>query len=65
MDIIKEFCVDSDDYLRSITFEGMGITDEQSEGASEVMDGIMKYMFDFKVVESTPYDFYDGLGLIK
>ena len=65
MDIIKEFCVDSDDYLRSITFEGMGITDEQGEGASEVMDGIMKYMFDFKVVESTSYDFYDGLGLIK
>ena len=65
MDIIKEFCVDSEDYLREITFEGMGITAEESEGASEVMDGIMNYMFDFKVVEATPYDFYDGLGLIK
>ena len=65
MDIIKEFCVDSEDYLREITFEGMGITEEQSEGASEVMSGIMDYVFDFKVVESTPYDFYDGLGLIK
>lgn len=66
MDIIKDFCVDSDDYLRSITFEGMGITEgEQSETASKVMDGIMNYVFDFKVVESTPYDFYDGLGLIK
>ena len=66
MDIIKDFCVDSDDYLRSITFEGMGITEgEQSEAASKVMDGIMNYVFDFKVVESTPYDFYDGLGLIQ
>ena len=65
MDIIKEFCVDSEDYLREITFEGMGITEDQSEGASEVMSGIMDYVFDFKVVESTPYDFYDGLGLIK
>ena len=64
MDIIKEFCVDSEDYLREITFEGMGIT-EESGGTSEVMSGIMDYMFDFKVVESTPYDFYDGLGLIK
>ena len=64
MDIIKEFCVDSEDYLREITFEGMGITEESGE-TSEVMSGIMDYMFDFKVVESTPYDFYDGLGLIK
>ena len=45
--------------------DNMGITEEQSEGASEVMSGIMDYVFDFKVVESTPYDFYDGLGLIQ
>ena len=66
MDIIKKFCVDSDDYMRSITFEAMGIDETQSSGeGSGVMDGIMKYIFDFKVVESTPYDFYDGLGLIE
>ena len=66
MDIIKKFCVDSDDYMRSITFEAMGIDETQSSGEdSGVMDGIMSYIFDFKVVESTPYDFYDGLGLIE
>ena len=64
MDIVKKFCVDSDDYMRSITFEKMGIGESEGE-SSAVMDGIMSYIFDFKVVESTPYDFYDGLGLIE
>lgn len=66
MDIVKKFCVDSDDYLRSITFESLGIEETQEEGENtEFIDSFMKYVFDFKVIESTPYDFYDGLGLIE
>ena len=66
MDIIKDFCVDSEDYMRSMTFETLGIDENgQSDEASAVMNGIMDYVFDFKVVESTAYDFFDGLGLIK
>ena len=66
MDIIKDFCVDSEDYMRSMTFETLGIDESgQSNEASAVMNGIMDYVFDFKVVESTAYDFFDGLGLIK
>jgi hypothetical protein len=66
MDIVKDFCVDSEDYMRSMTFETLGIDESgQSNEASAVMNGIMDYVFDFKVVESTAYDFFDGLGLIK
>ena len=66
MDIVKDFCVDSEDYMRSMTFDTLGIdASGQSNEASAVMNGIMDYVFDFKVVESTAYDFFDGLGLIK
>ncbi len=66
MDIIKDFCVDSDDYMRNLTFEALGVGETpSSEEGSDIMDSIMKLIFDFKVVESTPYDFYNGLGIIE
>ncbi len=66
MDIITDFCMGSDNYIRSLTIDAMGMGDTQSEGEiSSVIDEIMKFVFDFKVVESTPYDFYDGLGIIE
>ena len=66
MDIVKDFCVDTDDYMRDITMDaiGMGGIVDADESA-DYIDEIMKYVFDFKIVESTPYDFFDGLGLIE
>ena len=43
---------------------GMGGIVDADESA-DYIDEIMKYVFDFKIVESTPYDFFDGLGLIE
>lgn len=66
MDIVKDFCVDSDDYMRDVTFEALGIGEtSDNEELSGIMDTIMKLIFDFKVVEATPYDFYKGLGIIE
>lgn len=66
MNIVKKFCVDSDDYLRNLTFEGIGIEKDKADGETEdIINTIMKYTFDFKAVKSTPYNFYDGLGLLE
>lgn len=66
MDIVKDFCADSDDYMRDITFDALGMGETSDSGElSDIMESIMKLIFDFKVVEATPYDFYSGLGLIE
>lgn len=66
MDIVKDFCADSDDYMRDITFDALGMGETSDSGElSGVMDEFIKLIFDFKIVEATPYDFYTGLGIIE
>ena len=66
MFLSTNFCADSDDYMRDITFDALGMGETSDSGElSDIMESIMKLIFDFKVLEATSYDFYSGLGLIE
>jgi hypothetical protein len=34
-------------------------------GVSSMIEQVLKFAFEFKVIKSTPYELFDGLGLLE
>ena len=66
MDIYKQTCANSNDFMKNVTLDAMGLEEDDAgfENLS-IMEQFFKFAFDFIIVESTSYDLYDGLGLLE
>lgn len=66
MDIVYDFCSKSEAYIEGAAWDGIG---EDKQEAGEDTQAFVKFMvelgFKWKTTESTAYDFYDSLGLVK
>lgn len=66
MDFAERFCSKSVSYMKGIAYEAIGTTPDDDFGeAKEMLEYIMSICFDWQMTNSTAYDFYDKLGIIK
>lgn len=66
MDIIIDFCGDSEVYLRNVTSQALDeVTENAGESNNAIVQLIMDLGFYWDIREGTAYDVYDSLGLLE
>ena len=66
MDIIIDFCGDSEVYLRNVTSQALDeVTENAGESNNAIVQLIMDLGFCWDIREGTAYDIYDSLGFLE
>lgn len=66
MDILIDFCSDSEVYLKDITYQALDATPETAgESTNALVQLIMDLGFYWDIREGTAYDIYDSLGFLE